>query len=274
MGSLVLAPAGAGASSLVQCAPIPAKRINAAGPGRFSARLRMRTLASGPAAAGCSVEVWGWEEATDMVQCKKVVYVCLRYPMMGQRRATGVCTMPRALAVLRRTWGCWRLGLRSGFRGKSRRKCLQGVQPCAHFQRSSCAVLARKRRRNVQSQHLHEKPSIQTTRKAQANRAHPLTSSGPVHDGLYNSRTAPPPRGGQTPTAKSLQTLVCRLWEARPSCLGEGLFKVSDDADSKYALPLGTGSAQYYGIQAIHTDFKAAATRQDRIENVGFIGLL
>ncbi|WP_343293447.1 hypothetical protein AAHN93_03465 [Vandammella animalimorsus] len=56
-----------------------------------------------------------------MVQCKKVVYVCLRYPMMGQRRATEVCTMPRALAVLRRTWGCWRLGLRSGFRGKSRR---------------------------------------------------------------------------------------------------------------------------------------------------------
>ena len=75
-----------------------------------------------------------------------------------------------------------------------RRKCLQGVQPCARFQRSSCAVLTRKRRRNVQSQHLHEKPSIQTTRKAQANRAHPLTSSGPVHDGSVPQSYRPAPQ--------------------------------------------------------------------------------
>lgn len=91
-----------------------------------------------------------------------------------------------------------------------RRKCLQGVQPCAHFQRSSCAVLARKRRRNVQSQHLHEKPSIQTTRKAQANRAHQLTSSGPVHDGAVPQSHRP----ASQRRPRRPQQKACKPWFA------------------------------------------------------------
>jgi hypothetical protein len=43
IGSEVLKPLGASGSSLVHFAPIACKRITAAGPGKFKARVRIRT---------------------------------------------------------------------------------------------------------------------------------------------------------------------------------------------------------------------------------------